>query len=60
MYVLMKAYFHITKEIKYWLRLINVETKEIRLEVIENREEGTLKSIVEKDVKVGNIIISDA
>jgi len=42
------------------LGLINTATNEIRLELIANRDENTLKPIIEKHVGTGNIICSDS
>ena len=42
------------------LVLINNETKDICMEIVQNRNQDTLKAIIEKYVKKGNIIISDS
>ena len=39
--------------------LINCETNEIHLELKEQRNEDTLKTIIQKHVKKGNIVIMD-
>ena len=39
--------------------LIYFETNEIRLELAEQRNEDTLKTIMEKHVKKGNILVTD-
>ena len=40
--------------------MINAETKEIILELVDNRDANTLKNILEKHVLPGNIIVNDA
>ena len=47
-------------EQQWALGVINTATNEIRLELIINRDENTLKPIIEKHVGPGNIICSDS
>ena len=47
--------------IQQWVvGLINIDTKEIRLELVSNRNQNTLKYIIEKHVGRGNIINTDS
>ncbi len=47
--------------IQIWVvGMINAETKEIRLEMVDNRNANTLKNIIEKHVLPGNIVVSDS
>ena len=44
-----------------WIvRLINNNTREIRLEIVENRSAETMKKIIISQIPKGNIIITDA
>ena len=40
--------------------IINTDINEIRLEVVTNRNEETLKAIVEKHIGIGNTVYSDS
>ena len=42
------------------LGLINLENNDIRLEIISNRNEATLKSIIEKHMGIGNTVYTDS
>ena len=42
------------------VRLINYESKEILLELVEQRNEQTLKTIIQNHIKKENIIVTDA
>lgn len=41
------------------VRLINNKTRQIRLEIAENRNANTIKNIITKYIPRGNIIITD-
>ena len=51
---------HNANEQQWVVGLINVSTNEIRLELVENRNQETLKKIIEKHVGLGNIICTDS
>lgn len=51
---------HSSGEQVWVVGMINSETKNLRLEIIENRNATTLQKIIEKHVFNGNIIVSDA
>ena len=45
----MNLYFHILREYKNWVvGMINAESKEIRLHLVDNRNANILKTIIEK------------
>ncbi len=47
--------------IQVWVvGLINLNTDEIRLEIVENRDQQTMKTIIEKHICKGNIINADS
>lgn len=41
------------------VRLINNKTRQIRLEIVENRNTNSIKNIITKYIPKGNIIITD-
>ena len=51
---------HNSHEQQWVVGLINISTNEIRLELVENRNEETLKKIIEKHVGYGNTIYTDS
>ena len=51
---------HLNNKQQQVIGLINCETKDIRLEIVENRVTDTLKQIIEKHVLPGNYITTDA
>ena len=51
---------HLNNKQQWVIGLINCETKDIRLEIVENRDTDTLKQIIEKNVLPGNYITTDA
>ena len=51
---------HNTNEQQWVVGLINISTNEIRLELVENRNQETLKKIIEKHVGIGNKICTDS
>ena len=51
---------HNANEQQWVVGLINISTNEIRLELVENRNQETLKKIIEKHVGLGNIIYTDS
>ena len=56
-----KSLFTHNEGIQKWvIGLLNTETNGIRLEVVTNRNEATLKTIIEKHFGIGNTIYSDS
>ena len=65
-----ESHFHIAVDeslfthidgVQHWLiGLLNTETKDLRIEVVIDRREETLKTIIENHIGKGNYIISDA
>lgn len=53
-------FFHLNNKPQWVIGLKNYETKDIRLEIVENRDTDTLKQIIEKHVLSGNYITTDA
>ncbi len=51
---------HSSGEQVWVVGMINSETKNLRLEIVENRNATTLQKMIEKHVFNGNIIVSDA
>ena len=56
-----ESFFTHNANVQQWVvGLINIDTKEIRLELVSNRNQNTLKYIIEKHVGRGNIINKDS
>ena len=51
---------HLNNKQQLVIGLINCETNDIRMEIVENRDTDTLKQIIEKHVLPGNYITTDA
>ena len=56
----MSLFSHLNEEQLWFVGLINLRTNDIRLEMVENRNNETLKKIIEKHVMNGNSVVTDS